>query len=127
MVACFHVEVSILGSEGHTAIDLFPSNLEASFTCSFAKKWKEKKKDLNDIDQYSKLTRGVCGQTAELNTFISEREKELSAEEDSLSCYIEDSKVKSKNSVFFFVNHAISSYTLFMSKTTSSKGKVGLL
>lgn len=49
MVACFHVEVSILGSEGHAAIDLFPSNLEASFTRSSAKKWKEKKKDLNDI------------------------------------------------------------------------------
>lgn len=49
MVACFHVEVSILGSEGHAAIDLFPSNLEASFTHSSAKKWKEKKKDLNDI------------------------------------------------------------------------------
>ena len=28
---------------------LFPSNLEANFTCSSAKKWKEKKKDLNDI------------------------------------------------------------------------------
>ena len=49
MVACFHVEVAVLGSEGHIAIDLFPSNLEASFTCSFAKKWKDKKKDLNDI------------------------------------------------------------------------------
>lgn len=47
---------------------------------------------------------------AELSTFTSEREKELSAEEDSLSCYVEDSKVKSKNSVvFFFVNRAISS------------------
>ena len=49
MVACFHVEVAVLGSEGHIAIDLFLSNLEASFTCSFAKKWKDKKKDLNDI------------------------------------------------------------------------------
>ena len=48
-VACFHVEVSILGSEGHAATDLFPSNLGASFTCSFAQKWKEKKKDLNAI------------------------------------------------------------------------------
>ena len=54
------------------------------------------------IYQYSKLTPGVCGQTVELSTFISEREKELSAEEDSLSCYVEDSKVKSKNSVAFF-------------------------
>lgn len=94
MVACFHVEVSILGSEGHVAIDLFPSNLEASFTRSSAKKWKEKEGPKWHIYQYSKLTGGVCGQMAELSTFTSEREKELSAEEDSLSCYVEDSESK---------------------------------
>ena len=49
---------------------------------------------------HSKLTRSVWADGRVEHVHFSE--KELSSEEDGLSCYIENSKIRSKNSVVCF-------------------------